>query len=89
MRFEPHTRFDCGVWPKHKREPVFAQLKVHLPRMAVARPADPVPQDALAITGWTLSKELMALLEPDAVKLGYGRIEIVSVAVLEGLGATT
>jgi CRP/FNR family transcriptional regulator, cyclic AMP receptor protein len=60
---------------------------------ADARPAVPVSQESLAmmlgITRQTLSKELKVLVEAGAVKLGYGRIEIASVSVLEGLGAST
>lgn len=56
-----------------------------------ARTSVPISQEALAmmlgITRQTLSKELKALVEAQAVALGYGRIEIVSVAVLEQLGA--
>jgi CRP/FNR family cyclic AMP-dependent transcriptional regulator len=57
-----------------------------------ARPAVPVSQEALAmmlgITRQTLSKELKALVAAGAVVLGYGRIEIASVPVLERLGST-
>jgi CRP/FNR family cyclic AMP-dependent transcriptional regulator len=56
-----------------------------------ARPVIPVSQEALAmmlgITRQTLSKELKALVQAKAVVLGYGRIEIASVAALERQGA--
>jgi CRP/FNR family cyclic AMP-dependent transcriptional regulator len=56
-----------------------------------ARPVVPVSQEALAmmlgITRQTLSKELKALVAAKAVVLGYGRIEIASVAALERQGA--
>jgi CRP/FNR family cyclic AMP-dependent transcriptional regulator len=55
-----------------------------------ARPSVPVSQESLAmmlgIARQTLSKELRGLVEAGAVVLGYGRIEIASVAVLERLG---
>jgi CRP/FNR family cyclic AMP-dependent transcriptional regulator len=55
------------------------------------RPVIPVSQEALAmmlgITRQTLSKELKALVQAKAVVLGYGRIEIASVAALERQGA--
>jgi CRP-like cAMP-binding protein len=55
-----------------------------------ARPVVPVSQESLAmmlgITRQTLSKELKALVGEGAVVLGYGRIEIASVAKLERLG---
>lgn len=58
-----------------------------------ARPVVPVSQEALAmmlgITRQTLSKELKLLVEAGAVALGYGRIEIASVAVLEKMGSGT
>jgi CRP/FNR family cyclic AMP-dependent transcriptional regulator len=58
---------------------------------AQARPAVPISQEALAmmlgITRQTLSKELKALVAAKAVVLGYGRIEIASVAALERQGA--
>jgi CRP/FNR family cyclic AMP-dependent transcriptional regulator len=54
-----------------------------------ARPVVPVSQEALAmmlgVTRQTLSKELKALVQAGAVQLGYGRIEIASVAKLEKL----
>ena len=60
---------------------------------AQARPSVPVSQEALAmmlgITRQTLSKELKVLVEAGAVALGYGRIEIASVAALEKLGAAS
>ncbi len=55
-----------------------------------ARPVVPVSQEALAMmlgtTRQTLSKELQALAADGLVALGYGRIELVSVAALERLG---
>jgi CRP/FNR family cyclic AMP-dependent transcriptional regulator len=55
-----------------------------------ARPVVPISQEALAmmlgITRQTLSKELKALVKAKAVVLGYGRIEIASVAALERQG---
>jgi CRP-like cAMP-binding protein len=55
-----------------------------------ARPVVPVSQEALAmmlgITRQTLSKELKVLVNAGAVALGYGRIEIASVTVLEKFG---
>lgn len=55
------------------------------PRLAV-----PVSQEALAmmlgVSRQTLSKELQAMAQAGAVVLGYGRIEIASVARLEALG---
>lgn len=54
-----------------------------------ARPVVPVSQEALAmmlgITRQTLSKELKALVQARAVVLGYGWIEIASIAALERL----
>ncbi|MBX3659775.1 MAG: Crp/Fnr family transcriptional regulator [Ramlibacter sp.] len=56
-----------------------------------ARPVVPVSQESLAmmlgITRQTLSKELQALAAAGAVAAGYGRIEVVSLALLERLGA--
>ena len=56
-----------------------------------ARPVVPVSQESLAmmlgITRQTLSKELKVLVAHDAVALGYGRIQVESVAALERLGA--
>lgn len=53
------------------------------------RPAVLLPQEALAmmlgITRQTLSKELAALARDGVLKLGYRRIDIVSVAQLEAL----
>ncbi|MBP6536038.1 MAG: Crp/Fnr family transcriptional regulator [Xylophilus sp.] len=53
------------------------------------RPAVSLPQEALAmmlgITRQTLSKELAALARDGVLKLGYRRIEIVSVAALEAV----
>lgn len=50
-----------------------------------------VSQEALSmmlgISRQTLSKELRALSEDGAIKLGYGRIEIESLALLEALGS--
>ena len=55
-----------------------------------SRPVLPISQEALAmmlgITRQTLSKELKALVDAKAVALGYGRIEIESVAKLEQFG---
>ena len=55
------------------------------------RPVVPVSQEALAmmlgITRQTLHKELKALVKAEAISLGYGRIEIESVARLESFGA--
>lgn len=55
-----------------------------------ARPVVPVSQESLAmmlgVTRQTLSKELRALVAAGAVAAGYGRIEIVSLALLERLG---
>jgi CRP-like cAMP-binding protein len=52
-----------------------------------ARPAVPVSQEALAmmlgITRQTLSKELKALVQAGAIGLGYSRIEIASLPLLE------
>lgn len=54
------------------------------------RPVVPVSQEALAmmlgVSRQTLSKELQAMAKAGAVVLGYGRIEIASVAKLESLG---
>jgi CRP-like cAMP-binding protein len=54
------------------------------------RPVVPVSQEALAmmlgVSRQTLSKELQAMTKAGAVVLGYGRIEIASVARLEELG---
>lgn len=56
-----------------------------------ARPVLPVSQEALAmmlgITRQTLSKELKVLVARGAIALGYGRIEIASVARLEALAS--
>ncbi len=56
-----------------------------------ARRVVPVSQEGLAmmlgITRQTLSKELKALVGAGALVQGYGRIEIVSAAALERLGA--
>ena len=41
----------------------------------------------LGITRQTLSKELKALAAQGALALGYGRIEVVSLPLLEALGA--
>ena len=53
------------------------------------RPAVSLPQEALAmmlgITRQTLSKKLTALARDGVLKLGYRRIEIVSVAALEAV----
>lgn len=50
-----------------------------------------LPQEALAmmlgVSRQTLSGELQALAAEGAIRLGYGRIEIVSVEQLQGLGA--
>ena len=55
-----------------------------------ARPVVPVSQEQLAmmlgVTRQTLSKELQALSRAGAVVLGYGRIEIASMRLLERLG---
>ena len=57
-----------------------------------ARCVVPVSQEALAmmlgITRQTLNRELKALVESGAVRLGYGRVEIASVAALEKLSST-
>jgi CRP/FNR family cyclic AMP-dependent transcriptional regulator len=54
------------------------------------RPVVPVSQEQLAmmlgVTRQTLSKELHLLVDAGAVVLGYGRIELASVALLEKLG---
>lgn len=54
------------------------------------RPVVPVSQEALAmmlgVSRQTLSKELQEMVKLGAVTLGYGRIEIASLARLEGLG---
>ena len=56
-----------------------------------ARPGVPVSQEALAmmlgVTRQTLSKELKALVQAGAVVLGYGRIEIASMARLKQFAA--
>jgi CRP/FNR family cyclic AMP-dependent transcriptional regulator len=53
------------------------------------RPVVPVSQEALAmmlgVSRQTLSKELQGLAQAGAIALGYGRIEIASVAKLEAL----
>lgn len=55
------------------------------------RPVVPVSQEALAmmlgVTRQTLSKELKVLVAAKAIELGYGRIEITSVPVLEDLSS--
>jgi CRP/FNR family cyclic AMP-dependent transcriptional regulator len=55
-----------------------------------ARPVVPVSQEALAmmlgVSRQTLSKELQDLARQGAVELGYGRIVITSVGLLERLG---
>lgn len=54
------------------------------------RPVVPVSQEALAmmlgVSRQTLSKELQGLAQAGAVTLGYGRIEIASVGLLEAAG---
>lgn len=54
------------------------------------RPAVPVSQEALAmmlgVSRQTLSKELQGMARVGAVVLGYGKIEIASLAQLEALG---
>jgi CRP-like cAMP-binding protein len=54
------------------------------------RPVVPVSQEALAmmlgVSRQTLSKELQVLAREGAIALGYGRIEIASLGVLERLG---
>lgn len=56
----------------------------------VPRPVVPVSQEALAmmlgVSRQTLSKELQEMVKLGAVTLGYGRIEIASLARLERLG---
>jgi CRP/FNR family cyclic AMP-dependent transcriptional regulator len=56
-----------------------------------ARPVVPVSQESLAmmlgITRQTLNKELKRLVEAGAVSLGYGRLEIASLAKLEELSS--
>jgi len=56
-----------------------------------ARPVVPVSQEALAmmlgLSRQTLSKELQGLAQGGAVALGYGRIEIASLARLQEMGA--
>lgn len=55
-----------------------------------ARRVVPVSQEALAmmlgITRQTLNKELKALEGEGAIALGYGRIELISAGVLDGMG---
>jgi CRP/FNR family cyclic AMP-dependent transcriptional regulator len=55
-----------------------------------SRPVVPVSQEALAmmlgVTRQTLSRELKALARDRVVALGYGRIDIVSLAALEARG---
>lgn len=55
-----------------------------------SRPVLPVSQEALAmmlgVTRQTLSRELKALARDGVIALGYGRIDIVSLAALEAKG---
>ncbi len=57
-----------------------------------SRPGVAVSLEALAmmlgVTRQTLSKELKALVQARAIALGYGRIEIASLALLERVAAT-